>query len=186
MAHQDYVSRSKNKKKNPYKPKAKAKPTAKASMKVKLIALLLVIAIPSFIYLLWTIKDKAPSTTTNTSTVAKPDTKPQVSLPKPPTEKWTYVEELKKKEVEVGQYEVTKKGPYKMQCGSFKTQKQANTLKAKIAFAGLEAQVSRVKGSSAIWHKVFLGPYTKKRAAEKDRHRLKNNGIHGCKIWNWD
>ena len=96
------------------------------------------------------------------------------------------MEELKSKEVEVGEYEVTEKGPYKMQCGSFKTMKQAEVMKATIAFTGLSAQISATKGSNGVWHKVFLGPYEKKRMAEKDKHKLKSNGITTCQIWYWN
>ena len=78
------------------------------------------------------------------------------------------------------------KGPYKMQCGSFKTRKQADTLKARIAFSGLVAQVSQSKGSNGTWYKVYLGPYPKKRAAEKDKHKLKSNNINHCQIWLWN
>ena len=72
-----------------------------------------------------------------------------------------------------------------MQCGSFKTQKQAETLKARIAFSGLEAQVKSVSGKNGTWHKVYLGPYPRKRLAEKDKHKLKRNNINYCQIWLW-
>ena len=185
MAQQDYVSKSKskNKKQSPYKKKAEPAPVI--SFKTKVIALFLFIALPCFGYLLWTIKDKEPDTVAPVKAVKNVAEK-TVELPKPPEEKWTYVDDLKSKEVEVGQYDVTKKGPYKMQCGSFKSRKQAEALKAKIAFSGLVAQVGKAVGTSATWYKVYLGPYSKKRGAEKDRHKLKNNSIHGCKIWNWN
>ena len=186
MAHQDYVSRSraKNKKQSPYKKNeqpAQGKPT-----KVKLIAAFLIIAIPSFGYMLWSIKDKQPEPIVETKIVKPKKTTELPELPELPEEKWTYVDDLKSKEVEVGEYKVTQKGPYKMQCGSFRTRKQAESLKAKIAFTGLEAQVSKATGTSSVWYKVYLGPYPKKREAEKDKHKLKNNSVHGCKIWGWD
>jgi cell division protein FtsN len=183
MAHQDYVSRSraKNKKQSPYK--KNEEPTPRTSFKVKFIAAFLIIALPSFGYLLWSIKDKQPETVLEPEVIK---TKKTTDLPELPEEKWTYVDDLKSKQVEVGEYEVTQKGPYKMQCGSFRTRKQAESLKAKIAFTGLEAQISKSKGTSSIWYKVYLGPYAKKRDAEKDKHKLKNNSEHGCKIWGWD
>jgi len=183
MAHQDYVSRSraKNKKQSPYK--KNAEPTQGTSLKVKLIIAFLVVALPSFCYMLWSIKDQQPEAIVAPKVVK---VKKANDLPELPEEKWTYVDELKSKEVEVGEYEVKDKGPYKMQCGSFKTRKQAESLKAKIAFAGLEAQVSKSVGTTSTWYKVYLGPYTKKRNAEKDKHKLKNNSVHGCKIWGWD
>tara|TARA_R110000744_G_scaffold15623_1_gene43378 strand:+ start:2484 stop:3038 length:555 start_codon:yes stop_codon:yes gene_type:complete len=184
MAHQDYVSRSraKNKKQSPYK--KNEQPAEGTSLKVKLIAAFLIVAIPSFGYMLWSIKDVQPDTVVAPKVIkAKQKT---TELPELPEEKWTYVDDLKSKEVEVGEYKVTQKGPYKMQCGSFRTRKQAESLKAKIAFTGLEAQVSKATGTSSVWYKVYLGPYVKKREAEKDKHKLKNNSVHGCKIWGWD
>ncbi|MBA6416086.1 SPOR domain-containing protein [Colwellia sp. 6M3] len=184
MAHQDYVSRSraKNKKQNPYK--KNEQPPQGLSTKLKLITAFLIIAIPSFSYMLWSIKDKQPETVIEPKVIKAK--KKAAELPELPEEKWTYVDDLKSKQVEVGEYEVTQRGPYKMQCGSFRTRKQAESLKAKIAFTGLEAQVSKATGTSSVWYKVYLGPYTKKREAEKDKHKLKNNSVHGCKIWGWD
>ncbi len=186
MAHQDYVSRSKSpkKKNNPYK-KNQPEATSALPLKVKLIITFLVIALLSFAYLLWSIKDIEPQEATSPKEPATANTEKTPPLPSPPKEKWQYMEELKSKEVEVGEYTVEEKGPYKMQCGSFKTDKQAQVMKATIAFTGLSAQISAVKGSNGTWHKVFLGPYARKRNAEKDKHKLKSNGITTCQIWLW-
>ncbi len=73
-----------------------------------------------------------------------------------------------------------------MQCGSFKTLKQAEVLKANIAFAGLSAQISAPVGTNSTYYKVYLGPYEKKRDAEKDKHKLKRNKINYCQIWLWN
>jgi cell division protein FtsN len=116
----------------------------------------------------------------------KPEPKvEQPSLPKPPKEKWSYMTDLKTKQVEEGHYEVNTEGPYKMQCGSFKTQNQAEILKAKIAFVGIEAKISKSQGQNGLWYKVVLGPYAKKRLAESDKHKLKSNDVNGCQIWLW-
>ena len=85
----------------------------------------------------------------------------------------------------MGQYDVKQSGPYKMQCASFKTMKQAEILKANIAFTGLSAQIAKSVGTKSTYYKVFLGPYDKKRDAERDKHKLKNNKINGCQIWLW-
>jgi len=190
MAHQDYVSRpnSPKKKNNPYK-KKQAEQSPALPAKVKLLAAILFISIAGFGYFLWSIKDIEPQETPqivpSSSTKENTDNKSR-QLPTPPKEKWQYMEELKSKEVEVGEYTVEEKGPYKMQCGSFKTMKQAEVMRATIAFTGLSAQVSTTQGSNGTWHKVFLGPYGKKRLAEKDKHKLKSNGITTCQIWLWN
>ncbi len=185
MAHQDYVSRpqNKNKKKSPYKDKTPPEPTF--TLKLKLILLLSLTLVCGFGYALWTIKDNKPQPhAEKIKTVASKDTTEQ-SLPTPPKEKWAYVDDLKSKEVEVGQYEVKNKGPYKMQCGSFRTKKQAEVLKANIAFSGLSSQIGTSQGQKGMYYKVFLGPYDRKRQAEKDKHKLKNNNVNGCQIWLW-
>lgn len=192
MANQDYVSRTPVKKKknarNGKKSTNKNKNQNTISLKAKLISILLVILIGGFSYVLWSLKTD-PSTKTPlvepVKTVISQGSNKTKVLPEPPKEKWTYVKGLENKEIEVGEYKVEEKGPYKMQCGSFKTQKQADTLKARIAFSGLEAQVKSVTGKNGTWHKVFLGPYPRKRLAEKDKHQLKRNNINYCQIWLW-
>ena len=188
MAHQDYVSRSRapSKKKSPYKKKP-PETLPKFPLKVRLIGLLTLVIICGFTYFLWSIKDKNPNISDPTilHPTPKVTTKNSSALPTPPKEKWAYRKELAEKEVEEGQYEVAKKGPYKMQCGSFKTRAQAEVLKANIAFSGLSAQISESIGTKATYYKVYLGPYAKKRQAEKHKHQLKNNNINYCEIWNW-
>ena len=185
MAHQDYVSRpqNKNKKKSPYKNKAAPQPVF--TLKLKLVLLLVISLIGGFSYALWSIKDNTPQISPEITIKDIPQTVQENVLPDPPKEKWDYVDNLKSKEVEVGEYEVKNKGPYKMQCGSFRTEKQAEVLKATIAFTGLTAQVSESKGQKGIYYKVFLGPYARKREAEKDKHMLKNNNVNRCQIWLW-
>jgi len=186
MAHQDYVSRSNSakKKNNPYK-KSQAEQPPILPTKVKLLAVFLLIGLLGFGYFLWSIKDIETEPVAQNKSIAS-KSKETSELPRPPKEKWQYMEELKTKEVEVGEYTVNEKGPWKMQCGSFKTHKQAEVMRATIAFAGLSAKVSSVKGSSGTWHKVYLGPYEKKRMAEKDKHKIKSRGVTTCQIWLWN
>jgi cell division protein FtsN len=185
MSNQDYISRTppKKKKTSPYKTKS-ADPTSAIPVKAKLIGVLVIILIAAFAYGLWFLKT---STTTKTPNQSQNKTaiKKEQNLPEPPKEKWTYVENLKTKEIEVGQYEVKQNGPYKMQCGSFRKRAQAEALKAKMAFTGIESQIQTAQGKSNTWYKVVLGPYARKRAAEEDKHKLRNNKINGCQIWLW-
>lgn len=184
MAPQDYVSRKPNKKNNsPYKSDAPQAPAM--SLKNKVILAITVFFAAAFGYGLWKL-NQTPAQAPIIIEQPKATTKQsEVSLPEPPKEKWDYMKELETKEVEVGEYEVTNKGPYQMQCGSFRTREQAEVLKAKIAFAGITSQVRETKGKNGIWHKVILGPYERKRLAEKDKHLLKNNNVNYCQIWLW-
>jgi len=185
MSNQDYISRTppKKKKNSPYKKKS-AQPNPASSKKLKLIGLIAIIFISAFVYGLWFLKtDDATKDPIKIPDKVIP--KKEQTLPEPPKEKWSYVENLKTKEIEVGEYEVKQNGPYKMQCGSFKTAAQAESLRAKIAFSGLESSIQTAQGKNNIWHKVVLGPYSRKRAAEQDKHKLRNSNINGCQIWLW-
>ncbi|WP_448213708.1 SPOR domain-containing protein [Colwellia sp. MEBiC06753] len=154
-------------------------------MKAKLVGIITLFAIIGAGYFLWFLKSVEPIQ----APVAPPKNtvKQNNELPAPPDEKWDYIDQLKQgKEIEGGHYEVENKGPYKMQCGSFRTREQAETMKAQIAFSGLVAQISESNGSNGTWYKVALGPYPKKRSAEKDKHILKRNNIMTCQIWLWN
>ena len=154
-----------------------------------LALLFVVMCIGAFGYFLWSIKDSA-ETAPQTTKIEQPKPKPRKKdeLPPKPKEQWEYQDMLKNKEVEVDLPKKSDKPsrPYQMQCGSFRKQSQADALKAQIAFQGLEAIVKKVKGSSGEWHKVVLGPYPRKRQAERDRHILQRAGVNGCQIWFWE
>jgi len=121
--------------------------------------------------------------------VKKPPVKPKKKvvvqeevLPEKPQPKWDYVDALKTKEVEVDIPEEKKPSkPYQMQCGSFRHKGDAESLKATIAFQGLESTVKK----TGNWYRVILGPYDRKRLAEKQRHILQRAKINGCAIWLW-
>jgi len=182
MAPQDYVSRSSNKKKSPYKKKAPQ--STGMPTKLKLIVLFTLLAISSASYFLWFLKSVDPIE--QSTTQATKEAKKTAELPTPPDEKWDYIDKLKNgEEIEGGHYEVEESGPYKMQCGSFKTRSQAEEMKAQIAFTGLIANISQSVGQNGTWFKVALGPYPRKRLAEKDKHKLKRNNITTCQIWLW-
>lgn len=190
MSNQDYISRSPaKKKKKPRKKSKKVQPVA--SIKTKIVGILAILLLSAFAYGLWALKN-SPETKTPIQTEPKKTSNTEMineeeanALPEPPQEKWTYVKDLENKQVEVGEYEVEQGGPYKMQCGSFKTRKQAEVLKANIAFAGLEAVIQSSTGKNGTWYKVALGPYPRKRMAEKDKNKLKRNNINYCQIWLW-
>ena len=185
MANQDYVSKPRPKKKSSKKVVAKKAPMATGmSLKNKAMMLLTLIAVMGFGYFLWVIKDQQPVVEV-TKPVVKSQPKKAVVLPEMPKEKWSYQKDLAQKEVEQGQYEVIDKGPWKMQCASFKSNAQAQSLKAKIAFLGIESKVQKAQGKNGTWYKVILGPYKRKRSAERDRHKLKRNHINHCQIWLW-
>ena len=189
MAHQDYVSRQKNNnkgKKNPYKKSPTE--TSATPLKTKVIALSTLIALAIFSYFLWSIKDNSVDDHHNAfePIIEEVATRDEVELPVYDEEAdFDFIEGLKDQKVEAGKYEVNNKGPYLMQCGSFKQLHQAEELKANIAFSGIPSKVRQTKGSNGTWFKVVLGPYERKRLAENDKHKLARNKINHCQIWLW-
>ncbi|PHM57660.1 cell division protein FtsN [Xenorhabdus hominickii] len=63
-----------------------------------------------------------------------------------------------------------------LQCGSFQTQEKAESVRASLAFSGIESQVT----TKDNWHRVVLGPYKNKSGAEKMRDRVASAGVSGC------
>lgn len=188
----DYVKRNKP---AATKKAVKNKASAPTSSKLRLLPVFIVVAaIIGFVYFLVSIKDNVQEPSSNPSpvvqkrpTLVKPKPKSiEGDLPPKPKER-SYIKELENKEVIIDLPEVDKKPsrPYLMQCGSFRHQSDAETLKAKIAFQGLEAIVRRSDGKKGVWHRVILGPFETKRKAEAVRHQLGRAKIRGCAIWYW-
>ncbi|GIU12096.1 SPOR domain-containing protein [Shewanella sp. MBTL60-007] len=190
MTNRDYANRKPARKGKNSARKKSSKGSAPKRFPI-LLLLITLTGLGGFGYLLWTLSssdEPAPAPAVVEQPKKKPVKKDPDALPPVPKEEWTYLEELENKKVEVDIPDTSDKPkrPYQMQCGSFRKESQANELKAIIAFQGLEAQVRKVKGSSGIWYKVVLGPYDKKRDAERQRHILQNGGTNGCQIWFWE
>jgi cell division protein FtsN len=99
-------------------------------------------------------------------------------------EEWEYIDSLPDYSVEVDATGPLERGKdFIMQCGSFRTQDRAETLRAKIAFQGLESRILTSNGKNGLWYRVVLGPYERKRNAERHRGQLRNANVNGCKIW---
>ncbi|EKT54097.1 cell division protein FtsN [Providencia burhodogranariea] len=62
-----------------------------------------------------------------------------------------------------------------VQCGSFREAEQAESVRATLAFSGIESRVTAGGG----WHRIVLGPYSKA-TAEKMRDRASSVGVSGC------
>jgi cell division protein FtsN len=175
MAHKDYVARGRKTKQAPPPPK-QSLPWIRIIITLGLLG--------GFAYLLWSIKDKAAD-----PVAAQQQTAPNEmdALPDIPEEEWEFIKSLPEYTVEIdGQDQQLSDKRYLIQCGSFRVEAQAEEMKAKIAFQGLEAQVRPSDSSSGRWHRVILGPYASKRRAEAHRHSLQRVKITTCKIWNWN
>jgi cell division protein FtsN len=113
----------------------------------------------------------------------KPEVKPGPKLPQ-----FDFYTILPEKEVVVPEYEIktrtreervgkAKEAHYVMQAGSFKTFKEADRLRAKLALMGIESKVEKAKVGSVNWYRVKMGPYAQTDSVNAIRARLRQNGI---------
>lgn len=179
MANRDYVRRGKGAPKS----NKKKTPPARKPWRSILFAIPLVSAFAYGLYWLSaTPAPEKPASTPAANTVkAKAPTQSQ-TLPELPEEQWEYTKILPEREVEVEAKELKVSDiPYIMQCGAFKRMSDAEERKLNIAFQGISSQIRKKENSS--WYRVVLGPYSTKRAAERDRHKLQRAKIEPCAIW---
>ena len=182
MKNKDYVDQSTKKKKKNNKKDAVAPSRPFPVIRFSIIAAL----VAGFAYFLFMLEDPQVQVSQDDASQTAPSKPKQQALPPlPDDEEWQFIEELENKQVDVEVEELEDKGPFLMQCASFRNQEDAHSLKARIAFAGFESQVREAQGTSGLWYKVILGPFEKKREAEKTRHILKRNDINGCAILLW-
>jgi cell division protein FtsN len=95
---------------------------------------------------------------------------------------------LPDKEVVVPEYEIktrvreervgkAKEAHYMMQAGSFKTAKEADNLRIKLASMGIESKVQKGKVGSVNWYRVKLGPFDQADSISAIRSRLRQNNV---------
>jgi cell division protein FtsN len=65
-----------------------------------------------------------------------------------------------------------------LQAGAFQKSSDADNLKARLALAGLEAQIQTATLSdNSVWHRVRLGPYSTSAELDRARAVLRENKI---------
>ena len=121
---------------------------------------------------------------TGVATVApKEEQKPEIKLPQ-----FDFYTILPEKEVVVPEYEIktrtreervgkAKETHYMMQAGSFKTAKEADNLRIKLASMGIESKVQKGKVGSVNWYRVKLGPFAQADSISAIRSRLRQNNV---------
>ncbi len=73
---------------------------------------------------------------------------------------------------------VAASGTSVLQVGSFKTAKDAEAMKAKLALLGVSTRVQPVTlGNGQVWHRVMTGPLSNKKALTETQATLKKHGI---------
>ena len=65
---------------------------------------------------------------------------------------------------------------YILQVASFKNRKDAEELKAKIAFSGQIAYIQAIDVNGTEWHRVRVGPFDSSREADKQKRQLEQGG----------
>jgi cell division protein FtsN len=82
-----------------------------------------------------------------------------------------------------GVKQVEKPGTYLLQAGSFRSQQQADQLRAKLALLGLETSLQTVSiNSTQAWHRVRVGPFNNLTDLNEARSLLKKNGVDAILI----
>lgn len=72
---------------------------------------------------------------------------------------------------------------YILQAGSFRSDQDAESMKARLALAGFEAVIQRVNiESKGTYFRVRMGPYDSKRKLQVDRRRLAGLGINALAL----
>lgn len=66
---------------------------------------------------------------------------------------------------------------YYLQAGAFQKSSDADNLKARLALAGLEAQIVTATVNGGVWHRVRLGPFESESAMNEARGVLQENHI---------
>ncbi|WP_279022900.1 cell division protein FtsN [Gibbsiella quercinecans] len=97
----------------------------------------------------------------------KPQPQPQPQ-PKPEAKQETAKQEKPEKPEQ--------KQRWMVQCGSFRAADQAESVRAQLAFEGLESRITAGGG----WNRVVLGPYSSRATADKTLARLKGIGMSSC------
>lgn len=142
--------------------------------------------------------DSAPSKSTPKFEPVKPDksappqtsTAPQAGKPPEGKTRFDFYKILPGEEPVTGK-ELGQSAPagssarvvYYLQAGAFQRSADADNLKARLALAGLEAQIQTATlPDNSIWHRVRLGPYSNAQELDKAKVALKENKIDATVI----
>ena len=61
---------------------------------------------------------------------------------------------------------------YRVQVGSFRERKEADRLRAELALGGFESSIHTANTANGTWHRVMLGPFRGRAAAEDAKARV--------------
>lgn len=117
---------------------------------------------------------------------AQTDKKPAEGKTKP---KFTFYTALQDKEIVVPDYELkalareqrigkAEEAQYAIQVGAYKTHKEADQIRAKLALLGIASKVDKVSEEGTVAHRVILGPYAQMKTINDVRLHLKALGAN--------
>ena len=61
---------------------------------------------------------------------------------------------------------------YRVQVGSFRERREADRLRAELALGGFESSIQTMDTANGTWHRVMLGPFRGRAAAEAAKARV--------------
>jgi cell division protein FtsN len=160
--------------------------------------LLVILLIAGFAWGLSFLGDSAPEKQIKTVTRPLPvePVKPAKKMVKKPAKpepeqvepQFDFYNLLESKEVRIPEYEIktrvreekvgkAKSAQYYLQVGSFREYQEADKLKARLAFMGIQSKIEKAKVGNIIWNRLKIGPYAKLSTVERVSKRLKSEGI---------
>lgn len=71
---------------------------------------------------------------------------------------------------------------YFLQIAAFKDENDAESLKARLAFLGVQANISSKEAQDSIWHRVQLGPFEDRKEVLEMEVLLQTHGFSGLLI----
>jgi len=72
---------------------------------------------------------------------------------------------------------------YILQAGSYRSERDAESMKAELALAGYEAVIQRVNiEGKGVYYRVRMGPYQSRRKLQVDKKRLAGRGISAMAV----
>jgi cell division protein FtsN len=195
----DYKHRAQGKK-TPQRRQNNSHPPSVSLWKWMLITALIILFVVFLVYLKSTGTQEIPAPPVSQTPTVKPaktnskseeaakEKKKTESKTEPKQPRFDFYTILPDKEVVVPEHEIktrareervgkAKETKYIMQAGSFKTFKEADQLRAKLALMGIESKVEKAKVGNVTWNRVKMGPYIHMNSVNVIRSRLRKNGI---------
>ncbi len=71
---------------------------------------------------------------------------------------------------------------YYLQIGSFPGETEAEGMKAQLALAGVQAQMSKVEIKGKTWFRLRTGPFADSQALESEKTRLEGNNVKAVAV----